>query len=279
MAMTPCRLCTQGPTEARYTIGGYTILTCARCDGAFVEPLPDAAALWSYYDREYYEGGTKVSYGSYALGEPAARKEFRRLLQRLAPRTAEGWIVDIGCAYGYLLSELGDRRSVGVEVSFEAARQARKRGVRVVVATSDRLPIASGIASELFMLDTIEHVPNPLETLREARRVARRGARLILTTGDRGSLLARISGKRWRLLTPPSHLSFFTAAAVEESFARTRFRIEAIEHPWKRVSVGLAVHQLCTVLGLRRIRVPAFLHRMTVPVNLWDAFRVIAVAD
>src|SRR5712691_7676948 len=168
--MIPCRFCTQGPTKTRFTIDAYTILACDNCGGAFVDPLPQSSVLESYYDRGYYEGGSKISYASYALAELSARKEFRRLLDGLSPPLSEGWIVEIGCAYGYLLSELGTHRAVGFEISLSAALEARWRGVRVVVASSDRLPIASGIASEVFMLDTIEHVRDPLASLREARR-------------------------------------------------------------------------------------------------------------
>lgn len=278
--MTPCRLCRQGPTHVRFNIDSYTILVCESCRGAFVEPLPDPSELVRYYDRSYYEGGKEVSYASYELSESVARTEFRHLVAAVSPGANQGWVVELGCAYGYLLSELQDsHRSLGVEISFAAALEAQRRGVRVVVAESGRLPLCSNFASEVFMIDMIEHVADPLSSFQEARRLLRKGGRLILTTGDYGSLLARVSGRRWRLLTPPSHLSFFTIRALREGLGIAGFRVLTVQHPWKRISVGLMLHQIGAWMKLRNIRPATFLHRVTIPVNLWDAFRVIAVAE
>jgi SAM-dependent methyltransferase len=62
--------------------------------------------------------------------------------------------------------------------------------------------------------DTIEHLPQPAETLERAAQVLRPGGYLFATTGDFGSLLARLQGLRWRQIHPPTHLFYFTRRSL-----------------------------------------------------------------
>ena len=60
------------------------------------------------------------------------------------------------------------------------------------------------------MLDVIEHLRDPAETVRLlVEALAPRGL-LVITTGDWGSLCGRLMGRHWRLMTPPQHLFFFS---------------------------------------------------------------------
>jgi len=102
----------------------------------------------------------------------------------------------------------------------------------------------------------------------------RPGGILVLTTGDFGSALARMAGARWRLMTPPQHLWFFTAASIERLAARLDLHVETIDHPWKLVPASLIWFQLGRMLGLRHAGTTRA-SRLGVPVNLGDAMRIV----
>jgi hypothetical protein len=126
------------------------------------------------------------------------------------------------------------------------------------------------------MLDVIEHMADPGEALARLHGALRPGAPLVITTGDFGSPLARAMGKRWRLMTPPQHLWFFSPATLGALLARHGFAVERVEHPWKRVPIALIAYQAARYLGGQALveRLPL---RGAVPVNLFDAMRVTAV--
>jgi hypothetical protein len=124
-------------------------------------------------------------------------------------------------------------------------------------------------------LDVIEHVEDPHDTLKVLADHMPRAGVLVLTTGDWGSPMARLMGRRWRLMTPPQHLSFFTAKSLTTLLARIGLDVVSLSYPWKRVPLSLIAYQLQRMLGVTPHQIPA-LNRLALPINLWDAMRVIA---
>jgi len=58
-------------------------------------------------------------------------------------------------------------------------------------------------------------------------------ASLSFTTGDFGSLCARLTGARWRLVTPPQHLWYFTPKSLGHMSRSLGLTLVACDHPWK----------------------------------------------
>jgi SAM-dependent methyltransferase len=229
----------------------------------------------SIYGEGYFEGGVDDGYAAYGASEPVLRIEFARTLASLRRFARSGRLVEIGCAYGVFLDVARAHFDVvGFEVSEAAASRARARGLSVrATAPSDDLLRASGPFDCAVMLDVIEHLERPEDVLRALRPHVK--GPLLLTTGDFGSLLSRAMGRRWRLMTPPQHLHFFTQSSLRALLERTGWRILEIRRPAKLVPVRLAVHQLGRFLPVRPASewIPAWLGA---PLNLLDTVRVIA---
>ncbi len=68
-----------------------------------------------------------------------------------------------------------------------------------------------------------EHVDAPRAYAARAFDLLRPGGYLALSTGDVGSRAARLLGRRWRLLTPPSHLTYFTRRGMERMLTDAGF--------------------------------------------------------
>jgi 2-polyprenyl-3-methyl-5-hydroxy-6-metoxy-1,4-benzoquinol methylase len=273
----PCPSCGQ-PTSHRlcYLKWGYPIYSCSEC-GLGSTSLESDVELSTIYDQSYFQGGRADGYADYAASAPVLRREFRRLIElTLRPRVSEGALLEVGCAYGYLLEEASSfYRCQGVELSSAALEVCREKGLEVV---SDMEDLDSGNLFDItVMLDVIEHLPAPGQTLEQIRARMRPGGLLVLTTGDWGSLLARVMGRNWRLMTPPQHLWFFTAHSLRLLLHRSGFQVESIEHPWKIVPLDLVLYQVTRRLGLPGVTA-AWMTRVGLPLNLFDALRVTAVA-
>ena len=131
-----------------------------------------------------------------------------------------------------------------------------------------------GEVDVITLFDVIEHLPQPRETLALCSRHLKPGGVIVLTTGDFAALTARWAGAKWRLMTPPQHLWFFTRESLRRMALSLGLSIEHFDHPGKIVPLSLIVFQLKRMIGVRGSQLPTASH-IGVPVNLFDAMRVV----
>lgn len=230
----------------------------------------------AYYTEAYFSGGHTDGYADYAGSQETLRAEFRHTLDHLgAFGIASGHLLEIGCAYGFFLDEAKSKFQVsGIEISEAAASAAQARGhdVRIGPVDEDRLAGLSNLDA-IVMLDVIEHLEDPSTTLHLCADRLRPGGILLITTGDWGSFAARTQGERWRLMTPPQHLWFFTRGSLRQMADRCGVEEVAFSHPWKRVPLSLIGFQLQRMLT-GSAKPPRWIPHVGVPVNLFDAMRM-----
>jgi SAM-dependent methyltransferase len=115
----------------------------------------------------------------------------RRIARRVAPALFTldpgARLLDVGCGTGANLVDMAPPesavRGVGLDLSFEALRLCRRRGLfRLVLGTAERLPFRSGVFRGVSCRDVLAHVPDDHEAAREIARVAAPGAVVYLTT-------------------------------------------------------------------------------------------------
>jgi len=104
----------------------------------------------------------------------------------LTPATVEGLQVEIGCG---LRPRLPLSEALFVDVSATACAKLRRAGARVIRASLDALPFASGTVSHLYLFDILEHVGDDREAGRELARVSAADGWLVLSTP--------LHGHRW----------------------------------------------------------------------------------
>lgn len=275
-ASDACAACGRSSARALYEVRGYPIAKCTNC-GLARTILPKGHDPLALYDAGYFQGEQEDGYANYVGSETVLRKEFRATIDRLAQAgVSSGSLLEVGCAYGYFLDEASKRfRVAGVEVAADARKACTDRGHEVVSEARPDWLEENGQFDAIVLLDVIEHLEDPAALLARIRPRVAAGGRLLITTGDFGSLSARITGRRWRLMTPPQHLWFFSPHALGLLLERSGFRLAEVEHPWKRVPLSLIAYQGLRLLGLAA---PTALGRIpgSVPLNLFDAMRVIA---
>src|SRR5262249_7941665 len=104
----------------------------------------------------------------------------------LAANAAPGarWL-DLGCAYGYLVTEAaaGGFRPVGLDVSAyaltRAAREVSAARGRVARGLVEALPFPDASFDVVSAFDVLQHLPAPELALGEAQRVLRPGGVLV----------------------------------------------------------------------------------------------------
>src|SRR5262249_48333705 len=146
-------------------------------------------------------------------------------------------LLDVGAAAGFFVDEARQVgwEAEGVNVATHMTEWARRElGAPVQVGA---IAEAGGKHAVGTMWDYIEQSPQPDADLRRAYELLEPGGVVALSTGDRDSLAARISGKRWHLLTPQHHNFFFSAATLTHLLERTGYHVVWLGHPGARYSV------------------------------------------
>ncbi len=270
-----CPACSQA-TEHRtlYSKNGCDILQCAVC--GLGRAQADGFDPGRYYTGDYFSGGHADGYADYRGAEPVLRREFAHTVDFIRRHQARGRLLDVGCAYGFFLQEARPYFEVaGIEIADDAAAHARQRGLRVVPGIADEPTLAQiGAMDVIVLLDVIEHLPSPQETLALCARHLSPGGIMVITTGDFASFYARRAGARWRLMPPPQHLWYFTRESIARMTQSLGLRLESYDHPWKVVPISLILFQIGRMFGIRAAG-PSTASRVGVPVNLFDAMRIV----
>jgi len=271
----PCPACGETTKHRHlYSKNGCDILRCGAC--GLGRAQASGFDPGSYYTDDYFSGGHVDGYADYRGAEPVLRREFANTADFIRRYRDGGRLLDLGCAYGFFLQEAKRFYDVaGIEIADDAAAYCRQQGLRVLTGVADEGNLAQfGMVDVIVLLDVIEHLPSPQETLALCARHLKAGGIIVITTGDFASPYARFAGASWRLMTPPQHLWYFTRASVERMSLPLGLRVESFDHPWKIVPVSLISFQIRRMLGLRAAGMPSA-SRLGLPVNLFDAMRVV----
>jgi SAM-dependent methyltransferase len=125
-----------------------------------------------------------------------------------------GQLLDVGCATGDFLDVMRQYPGwevCGVELSDYASRYAREQlGLDVRTGTLESAQFPEAVFDVVTLWDVIEHLPDPLGTLRQIHRLLRPGGLLVFNTPNLESLDARLFKAYWIGYELPRHLHVFS---------------------------------------------------------------------
>lgn len=185
------------------------LVCCPGCDLVYATPVPAPEVLAKAYAEAAFNSGTEAGFAARTY-----RQELDGLLATLPDRDGA---LDIGTGEGAFLGELIDAgfTSVGgVEPSDEpvAAADARVAGLIVHgVFRPDLRP--AGSLSLVTCFQTIEHVPDPAELVRDAVHLLKPGGVLALVCHDFRAPVNRMLGPRSPIIDV-EHQQLFSAPSV-----------------------------------------------------------------
>jgi SAM-dependent methyltransferase len=226
-----CPVCSE-QTRYLYECGGHKVHRCTTCGLGFVADLPTPDELSAFYAQSYYDvesgsewdGGDTGYHTAYRELEPGLKRMYRDFLdtvERQNPGHQFRRVLDVGCAYGYFLDVARERWApeelVGLDVSPEAEGIA-ERGYAFHRGFVEDIELPDEHFDLVFMGDAFEHVHDPIRVADKLAGVLAPGGVLVLTTVDFDSWLARILGRRWRLMKPPEHLFYWTRRSLDRVF-------------------------------------------------------------
>ncbi len=240
----PCNLCEgAGDVERLFARGTYVHVRCRRCSLVWVSPRPPMAeqvnarlygqdhdGLASFCRELLDMSPEQVAERRAELRDRAPRK-YRAELAGLERRLGKaGRLLDVGCANGrFLLAAEGRGWEVtGIEVAPEQATVAREKfGLDVHCGTLETAGLEVASVDAVRLNQVLEHVPDPLGTLRAIARVLRPGGLFSMSTVNIDSFTYRLLGSEWSHLGTErnGHIFFFSPRTLTEMLQRAGFRV------------------------------------------------------
>lgn len=232
-----CNLCGARESTSIFTKGGLQVVSCHRCDLVYVNPRLTQAEIWERYSPTYfwdeYMPVHLAPHGEFV--REWHRQRARPILNYLKPYQKIGSLLEVGCAAGFFLkiAEEDGWRTHGVEIMSPAVEYARTRlNLNVYEGTLDQARLADASFDAVVMIETIEHLLDPMSVLREIHRVLRPSGAVWVATPNLRSVMLPLLGVDWSVLSPAEHLFYFTETTLSLMLKRAGFR--TVQFFWHR---------------------------------------------
>lgn len=240
--MKTCLVCGGG------AFGGIYANSLLKCQGCgFVTANCDLTdeELRGLYSRNYFQG---EEYLDYVNDKQTIQQNFKKRLRDIPFKTGDR-VLEIGCAYGFFGELIAKQQSnnvsyTGIDIATDAVALGKKElGLHLIDDNYERVGFDEKF-THVFLWDVVEHLKRPDIVLRKAASELESGGRLYLSTGDIGALLPKLQGRKWRMIHPPTHLHYFSAASISQLLRGQGLEVQRISYPsiyrsWKQIYFSL----------------------------------------
>lgn len=219
----------------------FTVRECAACAHRFTHPVPAPEDFALFYDDDaaYQAFRTERRSGRSALYVWLRDLRLRHRARVMTRRAGKpGRCLEFGCGMGDFLLALRERGwdVVGIEPSARAAEACRQKGLDVTQGADPAL--AQGPFDLIVLWHVIEHVPDPVSTLKSLRGLLADDGLLAIAMPNLDSLDAKhYAPEHWFGTDVPRHLQHFTQRSMRALCARLGWRTEStwrqLYDPWQ----------------------------------------------
>lgn len=140
-------------------------------------------------------------------------------------------VLDIGCGFGQTLAYHLSRGcdAYGVEADENIRRVVEKFGFKVHVGLFDPNLYESDFFDYVTMDQVVEHVTDPMGTMRGIAKVLKPGGMAILSTPNANGWGAKLLGRRWINWHAPYHLQHFSRASMMIAAGQAGLSVERVQ--------------------------------------------------
>ncbi len=224
----------------------FDVRACPACQIEFLHPQPTWEEIQKIYSSDYY-ASWDMKKGENHETARMKRLTFARRLSEIRNHVQEGAVLDIGTATGFFLDEVVKDpkfEAYGVELSPYAGALAQQKfgPERIHVGTVDSAPFPDGFFSVTAMSDLLEHVQDPLTTLRRVHKLLRVGGIALIMTPDATSPSRRAMGARWPHFKL-EHLFYFSPRSIGILAKEAGFEVASLYRARKTMTLKYLTDQ------------------------------------
>ncbi|MDY6793025.1 MAG: class I SAM-dependent methyltransferase, partial [Thermodesulfobacteriota bacterium] len=209
----------------------YKYMECSRCAAVYQEPMPSLDEIVRYYPDDYdvytnipplkpfswsKRGVLRYKYNYSHLNVPMLFRLISPAISFFLYRDEIRFIrkgkgLDIGCGNGKFIRDMNflGWQFEGVEFNPIAVDICHKAGLKVFQGDLHSAAFKDNSFDIVTTRQVIEHIPEPVNFIKEIARILKSGGRLVIKTPNSKSLGRRWFGKFWFANEIPRHLILF----------------------------------------------------------------------
>lgn len=238
---TDCILCGSSSKILLSVQNSWPVVRCRECGLVYLSERPAEKALTDIYSKSYYEDG-EVGYkgyiGTFEKYHDTFMKIFGKRHKDLLHHARGKRLLEIGCAYGFLLDYLREREweVTGVEISPLSSSFARNElNLNVHTGSVESPDLDEHSYDIILLLDVLEHLHRPFDVLNRIKKLlAPEGILVVQCPWElyhwEEIAEALLRGMKPGTIEPdsvPAHLYFFQPRTLEAVLRKGGFRILA----------------------------------------------------
>ena len=216
--------------EYRTSPDTFLAVRCDSCELIYLNPRPAAVEFETIYPPSYHAFDfSEKDFG--IVHKIRSRLEAKRLLSWCAGLPDDARILDVGCGDGFhlnLLKNFGKKTWTleGVDLDRRAVEMARKFGLKAYPGSVEAIDLPEGAYDLAFMIQTIEHLENPLEVLTAIKNVLKTGGKLVIVTDNTDSTDFKLfKSSYWGGYHFPRHWNLFNQNSLAKLVEKVGFEI------------------------------------------------------
>lgn len=239
----------------------FYAMQCDTCSLVYLNPRPSVSEFQTIYPPNYHAFDFSPKKFGFVY-KVRAGLEANRALKRCSFLGDGARILDVGCGDGFhlkLLQEYGNKTWTleGIDLDERAVREVTKSGIKVHLGTVEEMRLPKESYDLVFLIQTIEHVENPLSVLSAIYDLLKPGGKLVVVTDNTDSLDFGFYKKRyWGGYHFPRHWNLFNRKSFELLTQKTKFEVEDISTIVSPVNWVYSIHN--SLVGKKK---PAWLIR------------------
>ncbi len=283
---TCCLLCRKSRTspvedipELVYDGVRAAVVRCRRCGLLYTNPRPSAETIQRFY--EDYEPHQSCGLSPRDAARVPRRFQRPHFWTPYHPRkhgmplAGQGRLLDFGCGGGAFLERMHRQgwQVAGIDTCRQMVEAIRtKLHLRAVAGTLPHAELSPQSFDVVSMWHSLEHVHQPLETLRHAWQLLAPGGELVLGVPNAWSAARRWYGGAWCGWRLPHHLTHFTPDTLREMVRRAGFQIRRLMLPGNSCGLRESAATVCRQgrpRGWRRWLTNGFVSRRVATCLAW----------
>jgi SAM-dependent methyltransferase len=184
---------------------------CPACGLVQASERPSNEELERYYSRYCYARDS-----AWVVPE-ATLVSLGRVADLLRPYRQLNRCLDVGCGAGAFLTALSRDgwAAEGTELSGVAAERLEGMGFRIHRGAIEDRDLPAEHYDVAVLSEVLEHLRDPRAALVNTARALRRGGVVYLTTPNYGALSRLVLQDRWRIVSVPEHLYYFSTGSLQ----------------------------------------------------------------
>lgn len=273
-----CPVCGSSRLIPKWNVDSYHVSKCTDCTAKMVTNPPTLEELAEYYkgvsDPAYYdENREQLSYFYNKLGG---------IIKGMCPDGQR--IFDVGCSRGWFMDSMKGWECHGNELNeFEANEAKRLYGDNIIQGPFETCPDYQTPFDVVTIQDVLDHFIDPLAVIKKANRMLKVGGLLVIKVHDFGCLYAKLTGKKFYAVIPPSHLTYFTRKSLRVLCEKNGFSVIKQAHYSQAITIPTIFFRLShsntdSFFGrIHTLLQHSFLRNVTIRKNLHDIVTIFAI--